>query len=535
MKDIAILVRKNSEGQRIVAHILAYRNSERAKPGINYDVISNESLRIDSAASVNLLLAALRYLHNPADAIARAQLAFEANRIHKSGRPLAEALEVSNQALFESYLPDDFTRQKTTLRKLPLLELTETLIQVFGLHKIEGELVFLQAFQDIVLSFSSRERNDILEFLTWWDENRHTEKASLKSPGDVDAAQILTIHKAKGLQFKVVLIPFCSWELDHANNMPALWVKSDEDVYKDAGYVPVRYSSKLADTCFSEYYKEEFARCYLDNLNLLYVAFTRAENGLLVTAPAPKKANSQAKSVSRLLHKAIQANPELMKSWDKVNQVWMNGELHTPEPDQVSNSLATVVLRAYPVSNWRDKLVVRHAGTFFFEKEKESPFQKIEYGIYLHAVLSVLRYHDEVDSGLESLVNSGLIIQRELDQVKTELSKLFENPIVSSWFDRSWTVQTEVSLLVPGEGESRVDRLMMQGKKAVVVDFKTGVPAKEDQRQVLNYMDILRKMNFTDVEGYLLYTRKGEVMEVKSGKTKSKRKTDDSQLDLGLS
>ncbi|MDL5047971.1 UvrD-helicase domain-containing protein [Oscillatoria amoena NRMC-F 0135] len=534
MKDIAILVRRNDEGQQIVSHLLQYKNSGAAKPGLNYNLISNESLRIDSAASVNLVLAALHYLQNPADAIARAQLAFEFGRISKSERTLTETLEVSNQAVFESYLPNDFTREKTAFRKLPLFELTETLIRVFNLHQLAGELVFLQAFQDIVLNFSARERNDIQEFLTWWEENRHTDKASLKSSGDVDAAQIFTIHKSKGLQFKHVLVPFCSWDLDPQYKSPTLWVKSEEDVYKEAGYVPVRYSGTLKDTYFSTYYKEELASSYLDNLNLLYVAFTRAENGLLITAPAPDVRNSK-KTVGGLLHRSIQANAELIKNWDEHGQVWKNGELQPSDYTNVTETSEVISLRTYPVSHWRDKLVVRHAGTFFFQKEGNETLQKIEFGIYLHAILSGIRYRDEMETGLTNLVDSGLIVHNQVDQVKEELNKLFENSLVASWFDRGWTVQTEVSILVPEEGESRVDRLMMKGDKAVVVDFKTGVTTKTDQRQVLNYMDILRQMNFTDVEGYLFYTSSGEVMEVKSGKAKSKKRKDDNQLDLGLS
>ncbi|MFN3840322.1 MAG: UvrD-helicase domain-containing protein, partial [Cyclobacteriaceae bacterium] len=532
MKDIAILVRRNDEGQQLVAHVLQYKNSAAAKPGFNYNLISNESLRIDRAASVNLLLAALGYLQNPDDAIARAQLAFEFNRISKTNKPLTEVLAVSRQAVFESYLPDAFISEKKALRKLSLFELTEALIRIFKLNELTGELVFLQAFQDIVLNFSARERNDILEFLTWWEENRHTDKASLKSSGDIDAAQIFTIHKAKGLQFRYVLVPFCSWELDHSKfKPPTLWVRCEEDVYKNAGYIPVRYSGALKDTYFSTRYQEERASSYLDNLNLLYVAFTRAENGLLVTAPDPEKFKN---TVSALLHRSIRANEQLIKDWDETNRKWRQGELNDHTTAKPSDTSAVIPLRYYPVSNWRDKLVVRHRGTLFFQKEGNDALQKIEYGIYLHHILSRIRYRDELEAGLANLVESGLITQKEVEPVRSELHKLLDNSLVASWFDRQWEVQTEVPILIPNESGNRVDRLMTRGDRAVVVDFKTGIPAKDDQRQVLKYMDLLRQMNFTDVEGYLFYTGTNDVVEVKTGKAKSKRKKDDNQLELGL-
>ena len=115
LKDIAILVRKNDEGQQIVAHLLKYKNSDKAKPAFRYDVVSNESLRIDGASSVNLLLAAMRYLLNPDDVIARAQLSFEFARVHQPYRPLKDVFAVANQVFFESNLPPSFAREKSSL------------------------------------------------------------------------------------------------------------------------------------------------------------------------------------------------------------------------------------------------------------------------------------------------------------------------------------------------------------------------------------------------------------------------------------
>ncbi|MFZ6012042.1 MAG: UvrD-helicase domain-containing protein, partial [Bacteroidota bacterium] len=206
LKDIAILVRKNDEGQRIASYLLNYKNSTEAKSGFSYDVVSNESLRIDGAATVNLLLGAMRYLLNPDDAIARAQLGFEFARLHEPERALTEVFEVTNQAIFENNLPSAFTAEKPFLKKLALIELTETLIQIFDLGGKQGELAYLQAFQDLVLEFYSRERNDLGAFLEWWEENKH--KKSIQISGEVNAAQILTVHKSKGLQFKYVIIPF---------------------------------------------------------------------------------------------------------------------------------------------------------------------------------------------------------------------------------------------------------------------------------------------------------------------------------------
>lgn len=527
LREIAILVRKNDEGHRIAAHLLQYKSSPEAKPDCAYDVVSNESLRIDGAASVNLLLGAMRYLLNPNDAIARAQLAFEYARMHEADRELADVFTVSNQNIFENNLPEGFVKQKASLKKLQLIELTETLIRIFELGSLSGELVYIQTFQDLVLEFSNREKNDLGAFLEWWEGNK--EKKSIQLSGDVDAVQIITIHKSKGLQFKYVIMPFCSWTLDHESwQTPNLWVRSDEPLFQNAGYLPVRYGSALDNTFFAESYAEERAKIFLDNLNLLYVAVTRAECGLIVTAPSPDSRGSRG-TIAGLLYRSIEKNEELRLSLDTVAQIWKSGEWNI-SPATHRKDTTSVQLAEYLASPWRDKLVIRRSASDWFR-------EKADYGIHLHAVLSRMRYSDQMNEILMQVANEGLITTGEVDELTAQLSDVLGNPKVSGWFSREWDVLTEVPILLPEGTESRIDRLLTKGKKAVVIDFKTGGRKKVYERQVLDYMDILRRMNFRDVEGYLLYIGENAIEEVTTGvgsRLVQKRKKNSDQLELGF-
>jgi ATP-dependent exoDNAse (exonuclease V) beta subunit len=533
LKDIAILVRKNDEGQRIAAHLLQYKNSGKAKEGCHYDVVSNESLRIDGASSVNLLLGAMRYLLNAEDSVARAQLGYEFSRLREPQRDLPDVFSVTNQAIFENNLPAEFTDGKPALKKLPLIELTETLIGIFGLGRRQGELIYLQAFQDLVLEFYNREKNDLGAFLEWWEDNRH--KKSVQIAGEVNAAQILTIHKSKGLQFKYVIIPFCSWNLDHDPwQSPNLWVNSEKSPFADAGYLPVRYAKLLEQTFFAADYQEEHTRSYLDNLNLLYVAFTRAEQGLIITAPHPEIRGAKA-SVAGLLFNSITGNETLRNTWDETEALWKSGEWKL-SPSIKKETADYMSLRAYTASPWRDKLVIRQSGAAFFEEADTALRDRINYGIHMHAVLSRMKFADEIETTLEAIVFEGLITEQDRPSLRDELNELLDIPEVASWFNRSWKVYTEVPILVPGGNESRLDRLIVDDKKAVVIDFKTGEQKKNDNEQVVAYMDILRQMNFIDVRGYLLYLRQKEVVEVKEGgKQKATRKLKDKdQMSLGF-
>ena len=533
LKEIAILVRKNDEGQQIASYLLQYKNSPEAKQNCLYDVVSNESLRIDGAASVNLLLGAMRYLLNTDDAIARAQLGFEFARIHEPDRELSEVFAVSKQNIFENNLPPAFTRQKVALKKLPLIELTERLIDIFGLGKVSGELVYLQTFQDLILEFSNRERNDLGAFLEWWESNKH--KKSIQISGDVNAVQILTIHKSKGLQFKYVIIPFCSWNLDHdAWQAPNLWVKADEGPFATAGYLPVRYGKNLEETFFSDFYEQERTKIYLDNLNLLYVAFTRAESGLVIYAPSFNTRGAKG-SIAGLLHESIQGDEKLRGNWNEEKLLWESGSWEL-SVDAEARNVPALQLTEYLSSPWRNKLVIRQTGAAWFEEVADDRREKLNYGVHMHAVLSRMNYSDELDEMLEIILNEGIISSDEKTSLQTQLKELLSDEKIAGWFSRDWDVRTEVPVLLPGGEEYRIDRLLLKEKRAIVVDFKTGARKKADEIQVSDYMDTLRKMNFLEVEGYLLYLSENEIAEVKPGrrpKLVQKIRQKD-QLDLGF-
>jgi ATP-dependent exoDNAse (exonuclease V) beta subunit len=525
LRDIAILVRKNDDGQQIVSHLLRYKHSPQARADCRYDVVSNESLRLDGAASVNLLLAALRYLLNPDDAVARAQLGFEVARMFDQSRPLSDVFAVTPQPFFERNLPEDFTRDKSALKKLPLFELTETLISIFKLGENVGELAYLTAFQNCVLEFYSRERNDLGAFLEWWEENKA--KKSILVSGSVNAAQILTIHKAKGLQFKYVIIPFCSWNLDHDTfKAPNLWVPVPENTFPGISHVPVRYKGALAETFFKAAYEEERTRTYLDNLNLLYVAFTRAEHGLMVSAPHPGTSNRQ--SVALMLYNSIASAYRDHAHWN--GEILSLGDILPTEDDRGPTNDALSLSR-YPAHVWRDKLVIRQTSSRFLQSGT-SKAEKVNYGIFMHAILSRISFAREIPQALAELKSEGIITESECGQVREQLDILLTNPQVASWFDTDWEVRTEVPVLVPGGSESRIDRLLIRDKKAIIIDFKTGEPSKGDQKQVQDYMAILRKMNFTTIEGFLLYLKDGSILSVPSGKLKIARPRDKQQLDL---
>lgn len=293
LQDIALLVRSNIEGREIFRTLLAYQQSPQAKAGYRYDVVSRESLYLSHSPWVNLLMNALRCLVDATDTLAQATLS-HLYQVHVQQVPATTSNACFQGTSGVVVLPEAFVAQRLYLQQLPLYELVATLIEILGLRKV-GNMAFLQAFQDVVLAFVTKEAPDIAQFLVWWEEQgtQHT----LPHTAVQDAMTLMTMHQAKGLQFKVVIVPFCAWSLDHnVQHPPLLWCRTDDTPFGDIPIWPVRYSSRLKHTFYARAYYEERMQVYLDHLNLLYVAFTRPQDRLYVFAQYPPK--SALKTIS---------------------------------------------------------------------------------------------------------------------------------------------------------------------------------------------------------------------------------------------
>ncbi len=503
LKDIAILVRTNGEGQRIANYLLQFRHSADAKEGYRYDVISNESLRLDSALSVNIIITAIRYLKNPDDAVARGQLAFEVSQ----HRGLDQLFVKAKAGQLEGLLPVEFLQRSRQLLRLSLFELSEELVRIFQLGKQTEELAYLQAFQDAVLEFSAREKTDIGSFLEWWEI--YKEKKSIQVSASVDAVNILTIHKSKGLQFKFVIVPFCDWALNHEGfKSPLLWVENDRAPFNQLGKVAVKYGNDLKNTLFEDDFRNEYTKVHLDNLNLLYVAFTRAEHGLIVFT---KGKDSRLTTVGDLVYRSI-GNSTLQ---DKIK----NGTLEWGEIAYVSEQVGgedndMIQLKEYTSHDWRTKLVIKRQGAEFFNDEISERRSKINRGILVHQVLSRIEYKAQAEEVLAQFLLETALPEDEALRLKEDVAALLAHPQIGAWFTKDWKVKTEALVLLPGFEQKRIDRIMFGHNRTVLVDYKTGKKKTADKDQVEKYGHVLAQMGYPNVQAYLVYLDDLRVEEV---------------------
>ncbi|MBS1977556.1 MAG: UvrD-helicase domain-containing protein [Bacteroidetes bacterium] len=508
LRDIAILVRRNDEGQEVANHLLRLQGlAERKRSKYKYKVVSNESLRVDGSYTVGLLLAALRYLHNPDDAVARGHLAYEVT----GGQQLDTLFAKARHRKLDEVLPEEFLRQQPHLRRLSVFELTEELIRIFQLSVHTTEISYLQAFQDITLEFSSREKTDLGTFLEWWDSIK-VDKKSIKVSDGGDAATILTIHKAKGLQFRYVIIPFCNWRMQHEHQSNMLWVQPKEESLSGLGHVAVRYGSDLAKTSFREEYELEKVKVNLDNLNLLYVAFTRAEAGLMVFAPRPGESSKGISSVNDLMY-AVMNQPELSHAFD--GSTFRSGSLEEGlMVKESAEALETIQLDRYHSCDWRKKLVIKREGAEFFEDEISEARTKINRGILVHRILSLIRHQSDAETALDSFFLEVTLLPEEQKDIRDKVMSVVQHPQIGQWYGKEWDVRNEALVLLPGGGQKRMDRLMVGKKQTIVVDYKTGARKAADRAQVEQYAGVLARMGYPAVTAYLLYLDDLHVEEV---------------------
>ena len=294
LRDITVLVRSNSEAE-IIATLL-FQN--------NLDFISPDSLFLDKSPSIRLLLSALHYLADTRNILAKTELLYIYLEYFKtdSTTDASSILSDMDGSIFEGQMPDEFSTNIATIIHLPLYDIVENLIKTFGLEK--GLDPYIQRFRQVILEYTKVHKLSIHSFLQWWEEGEY----SVIMPEDMNAIRIMTIHKSKGLEFPIVIMPFVNWNFNTSFS-DIIWVSSSEEPFNAFEKLPVPYSPKLADSYFKEEYKREDAMITIDNLNLLYVAFTRPKERLYVFTEKLKTVK-EISSATALLNKVFQKELE---------------------------------------------------------------------------------------------------------------------------------------------------------------------------------------------------------------------------------
>lgn len=556
---IAILVRSKSNIQDIVNALLQSFGNE-------INIVSDEAFRLDASLSVNIIVSAMHLLTHPDDVLTRGKLVKlynqevlkkpltdtdllvsinESNNIDTKNIDKKERRKLATEqqmAKLNSQLPPEYVANRELLLGLPIVDLVDKLFMLFGLDQLEGQSSYICTLYDTLNDFLKDHTADIDDFINEW-ENSLSSK-TIQSD-EIEGIRIMTIHKSKGLEFDNVIIPFCNWEMEKKGT---LWceTKNKPAPYNKLPLLPIDFSrDKLIGTVFEDDYKEEHFQNIVDNLNLLYVAFTRASKNLFVFGLRQGKTtlDNIAKGTppgnrSYAIELALRQVSEQLQGSSLSFPDDIGSEIHfeygtlVPETHEKEHAVADNPFLIKPDKHIVSIATYPQAATFkqsnksieFVKGEDVDPSDRTRYikiGNVLHQLFSTIYTTADIPARLNELEQQGIIYNDEITsaQLRTRIEDAITNPQVQEWFSKRWQLYNECTILEYNKDtneveEHRPDRVMTDGKEFVVVDFKFGKEREEYKKQVQQYMEILIRMGHKKVSGYLWYVVKNNVVEV---------------------
>jgi ATP-dependent helicase/nuclease subunit A len=537
--DIAILVRKNSQGNEIAGALLNHRKKLTDKK-YNFEVISDDTLFLGSSLSVRFLTGLLSFVITPWDQIVKTSVAFQFSQyilpllLQKGIKPsritstaqqtllLNDADQITDRFIQKEIESDYFPffrddGGKTITKRwaaMSIIDLERELELLYRLGDLPGEQASLQAFRDVVLEFSKKEGGNLHKFLEWWNLNGN--KVKVQTAIERDAIRILSIHKSKGLEFPIVMIPFCDWKFEpDASKSNNMWCSTGNSVYSDFPALPVRYSKMLQKTIFAPDFYSEMLLSYIDNLNLLYVAFTRAIDGLFIFSEATEKGNS----VSSLFNKILSGN-DGQTILQKENDLLFNfGELNPSTVEKKRGNEVNLSGKIELKKQVGESLRLHKNYEGFLEDQGVKMSQKVNEGKLMHELLSLIKTTDDIEQSLKALLRQGKLSAEEVSDTREKLELLLQNPTAKPWFDGTYKILNETTIITPGFDLKRPDRVMINGTKAIVVDYKTTSVISEGHRQqVKRYVDKVKEMGYADVKGFVWYLNSDLLLDIEDNR-----------------
>lgn len=524
-ESIAILVRYRNDGTELI------RLFEELDSGIT--LVSDEAFLLNASVAVQMLVNALRILSSPSDydAIAMRYLCqhYILDVLHQPTATPTGSLTF--QA--EEILPEAFHAHLDELAQLPLYVLCERLYQLLDLGAIAGQDIYVMSFFDELQHHLHTSQADIKSFLKAWDES-----ISLHSipSGRISGVRIITIHKSKGLQFHTVLIPHTDWEIERSRNGDRLWCIADDARFNTLGKLPIDISRRMNHSHFKSKYTDERLQQRVDAINMLYVAFTRAERNLLIWGKTSVKEKNKyrledIKLSGDLLYAYVTERLKEQTATPEFPVEYVEGELLGPEMerDRHSSRMDTEGLPLeVPVFSYSPSLNFQQSNESqkfirTLDTESEDSQTYMDIGKIMHYALSKINTIEEVQGVLRQCKADGVIEDdRLMEVIMKRLSKGFDNPLVLAWFSPDVQSLNECSIIGtaeknPANVTHRPDRVIVTADTITVVDYKFARTSPEHITQVQGYMELLRKM-YPDmkVQGYLWYVYHNNIMPVEA-------------------
>lgn len=496
-KDIVILTRKKAHGTAVANYLTEH----------NIPIVSSESLLLAASSEVQCLIHLLQYLKNSQDLQSKAHflyyLALQQNALAVHDF-IAQGMDHKSELAFQEWLSQhDLLISFQTIRKKSLYEAVEIVIaKVIPPSKRNA---YVQFFLDIVLERDLKNQSGISDFLLYWDS--HSDKLSIPSPEGNDAVRIMTIHKSKGLEFPVVLFPFA--EEDYSKGpREKMWLNADEEVV-GLSKALVDKSSRIEG--FGEeatlLYRQKTQEELLDNINILYVALTRAEEQLYIISGMQERnkegnlpKNMASFFIAFLESKGLYVEGEMHYS--------LGGAEKLSEATDVTND--TMIIPQLTATLEAKSIKIAQRESLMWDTQQQ---KAIAYGTLLHEILSYVKTIDDIELAVTKAIENGLIVASQGDTVTQTLDAIVRHPDLAPYYSSSHKILNEKTLLQKDGPIVKPDRMVITlDKEVYLLDYKTGSHQAKYITQIENYQNAIEKMGYSVTKKALVYI--GEALEI---------------------
>ena len=473
-RDMAVLTRNRNKSSELAQDLAA----------AGHPVISEDSLLLSASCEVNFIVNVLQYLSNPLDTLAKFQIINHLRQLNGDKENFSHEIEMvsdPNDASFRTLLQSyGVNLQREHLTTLPLFTLVKELIKMFHFTSSDAYLI---RFMDTLLDFSNRQTDSISQFLTWWEQKQNS--LSVVSSREDNAITVTTIHKSKGLGFPVVIIPLNKYQEGKPNT---LWYQPDKEE-STLPYIPVKIDSEASKLeCFKSFAEKEKQAAYIDNINTIYVAQTRAREALYIITGEKDGKGNYAKLISGYLN-SIESN--LTKVDDNE---YLFGDVDYHHIPRERETKCSTSIEQIETSSFTPASLLPPSPT---------PSEEQQQGIAVHDYLASLTHFPQSE---QELAEMEISIDKQFEPKAREiLHRILTDKQLKPYFSPEVQALNEVTITDSQGHDHRPDRVVINGNEVMVIDYKTGQQHDEYQQQIDSYVALLKEMGYEKVKGQLVY------------------------------
>ncbi len=541
-RDIAIIVRKNKQINDFAQYLEERKRKDEKLKDVN--LVSAEAYKLENSLAVRTIISALDYIATPYDRTKKAVMAKNYAMTRKSGAIEKSAEMVDKSVInrethkvevtdydIDKLLPQEIVEKHEELARLPIHELIERIYKMLEIDKIESEGEYISKFIDTADSLFDSYDYTIKDLISDWNDksNKSCISQTTIENDEAEGVRILTVHKSKGLEYDNVIVPVAGmYGKDKGQKNESLWCMPSGEPFNEIPLAAIDKVSKMQESIYRSDYDTEAMMDTVDNLNTMYVAFTRAGKNLYLIGERSNLKNKKGEeknTAEAFIRKVVGINNEGNDTDDLTYSEGVfclsgkKSESKESNPLDIDKESKNVKFRsnASSVHIWQSGKSKDFVNSENAEADDNAV--NIKTGTILHRLFSEIKTDKDISRVLDQFEFDGILdtkITRE--SVERMLRKRLESPTVKEWFSDKWELFNECAILsIDEKGEvknRRPDRVMKSGEEMIVVDFKFAKKRDEYHEQVREYISLLQSMGYKNVKGYLWYVFNNDIEEV---------------------